>query len=232
MLLQNRVRTLCGYHANPAPQTTCCCSEGHHVFVCIQIEAWQSYLRNISCNWLSALVYGNKFIESLFICYKWRVIHDTKRIILYVATQRRAACYTICRRTSRRRSKANTHPHYYNLSGHKNDEVVPCTHKHVYIYLIMIPKWPRIYVLFFQIVQNKAILSKMAVRQAKHATGARVHMQGQQTTQQHATTLFIIYRDIKMMKSCHVHINMCIYIFDYDSKVAAYICFILSNRTK
>ena len=54
-----------------APQTTtCCCSEGQYVFLCI---AWQSYLRNIICNWLSALVYGNKFIESLFLkIQNWR----------------------------------------------------------------------------------------------------------------------------------------------------------------
>ena len=105
-------------------------------------------------------------------------------------------------------------------------------HINMCIYLIMIPKWPRIYVLFFQIVQNKAILSKMAVRQAKNDTGSRFAYAGaadDTTTRDH---IIIIYRDIKMMKSCHVHINMCIYIFDYDSKVAAYICFILSNRTK
>ena len=84
-------------------------------------------------------------------------------------------------------------------------------HINMCIYLIMIPKWPRIYVLFFQIVQNKAILSKMAVRQAKHATGARVAYAGaaDDTTRDHT---IIIYRDIKIMKSCHVHINMCIYI--------------------
>ena len=51
-----------------------------------------------------------------------------------------------------RRQQTQDHT-YYNLFGHTNDEVVPCTHKHVYI-------------------------------------------------------------------------------FDYDTKVAAYICFILSNHTK
>ena len=43
----------------------------------------------------------------------------------------------------------------------------------------------------------------------EHYIGLSVDAAG---SRQHTTKVIIIYRDIIMMKSCHVHINMCIYI--------------------